>query len=139
MGIFDKISEEKIQNAIQDGSFQNLRGEGKPFPPEMFSRDPQDEFALVHDLIKNNGLSLPWLEERKTLLADMQKIRESFFGTWQTAKTKQEKDRIKNSFREAIIKINRRILDYNLRSPVARLQLMEMSLSELVNSPKEPA
>ena len=137
MGIFDKISEEKIKKAIREGEFQNLKGEGKPFPPEMFSREPQNEFSLVHDLLKNNGMSLPWLEERKTLLADMNDIREDFLSAWHAANTEQAKNNIKNSFREKIIKINRRILDYNLRSPAARLQLIEMSLSELVGFPEK--
>ena len=49
MQIFDKMSEERIQKAIKDGTFNNLRGEGKPFPPEIFSNEPGNELSLVHD------------------------------------------------------------------------------------------
>ena len=134
MQIFEKMSEEKIRKAITDGAFTNLRGEGKPFPPEMFSGEPGNELSLIHDLLKNNGMSLPWIKERKALLNEIDGIRKSFCQTWQLSASKQEKDQIKISFREKLFKINRRILDYNLRSPVARLQLNEMSLSELAES-----
>ena len=95
-------------------------------------------YHLSTTLLKNNGMSLPWIEERKALLIEIAGIRKSFCQTWQLSATQQEKDQIKISFREQLLKINRRILDYNLKSPVARLQLNEMSLSELARSCDKP-
>jgi len=42
----DKVAEERILQAEQEGAFNNLRGHGKPLPPDPFFRLP-DEIRLA--------------------------------------------------------------------------------------------
>lgn len=42
----DRLAEERILQAEQEGAFDGLRGEGKPLPPDPFSRLP-DEMRLA--------------------------------------------------------------------------------------------
>ena len=65
--IFDKIAEEKIRRAIEEGEFENLPGKGKPLKLEDDSHLPQD-IRLAHKILKNANCLPPELELRKEIL-----------------------------------------------------------------------
>ncbi|MCX8031932.1 MAG: DUF1992 domain-containing protein [Thermoleophilia bacterium] len=50
----DKIAEERILQAEQEGAFDNLAGHGKPLPPDPFFRLP-DEIRLAARVLKICG------------------------------------------------------------------------------------
>lgn len=49
-----KFIEEKIQKAIADGEFENLKGKGKPIDMEAYFSTPT-EYRMGHSLLKANN------------------------------------------------------------------------------------
>ncbi|MEM5790044.1 MAG: DnaJ family domain-containing protein [Syntrophobacteraceae bacterium] len=64
---FDKIAEEKIRRAMEEGEFDNLPGKGKPLKLEDDSHLPQD-IRLTHKILKNANCLPPELALRKEIL-----------------------------------------------------------------------
>lgn len=104
MDVWNIIAERKIQEAMEEGAFDNLAGRGRPLD---LSEDPYEDPSLrmAHRLLRNNGFAPAWVEERKELERDIAAARG----------------------RERIAAINRRIRDHNLRtrSPLLHLPLVQ--------------
>ncbi|MDR3569251.1 MAG: DUF1992 domain-containing protein [Syntrophobacteraceae bacterium] len=64
---FNKIAEKKIQEAIQEGQFEDLPGKGRPLELEDDSHLPLD-IRLAHKILKNGGCLPPELELKKEIL-----------------------------------------------------------------------
>ena len=63
---FDKIAEKKIREAMDNGEFDNLPGQGKPLQLEDDRHLPQD-IRLAHKILKNADCLPPELELRKEI------------------------------------------------------------------------
>lgn len=132
MNGLEKIAEEKIKAAMEAGLFDNLRGKGKPLNLED---DPLADpmMAAVGRILQNEGLSLPWIEMRRDIEADLQAERQKLEAAraWQrTARTvgispslmRSEWNRAAAEFQAAAGPLNRRIRDYNLQVPAPVFQ-----------------
>jgi hypothetical protein len=81
--VFDKIADQKIREAMEQGEFENLPGQGKPLNLEDDSHLPQD-LRLAYKILKNADCLPPELELRKeihtteTLLAGIQDTQEKY-------------------------------------------------------------
>jgi hypothetical protein len=64
MGMFDRIVEERIQAAMQEGVFDNLAGKGKPLDLEDDSSIPED-LRLTYKVLKNSNCLPIEMELRK--------------------------------------------------------------------------
>ncbi|MFZ5572229.1 MAG: DUF1992 domain-containing protein [Thermodesulfobacteriota bacterium] len=62
---FEKIIEERIQQAIRQGSFNNLPGAGKPL--EFNNNNVPEELRLAYKILKNADFIPPELELRKEI------------------------------------------------------------------------
>jgi len=77
------IAEERIQEAIRNGEFDDLSGMGKPLALNDDSNIPE-ELRMSYKILKNSGHLPPELEERKEiqqardLLASLSDERERF-------------------------------------------------------------
>jgi DnaJ homolog subfamily C member 28 len=65
-GQWSNVMEELIEEAMRDGSFDNLPGRGKPLNLSTNPYSPETELAF--QLLKNNRYTLPWIAERNALL-----------------------------------------------------------------------
>lgn len=65
--VFDKIAEQKIREAMEEGVFDHLPGKGKPLKLEDDSHLPQ-EIRIAHTILKNANCLPPELELRKEIL-----------------------------------------------------------------------
>lgn len=72
MSILQKIAEERIQEALQRGEFDNLPGAGNPLYIEDLSMVPA-ELRMAYKVLKNGGCLPPELELHKEIrsVADM--------------------------------------------------------------------
>ena len=72
---FDRIVEDAILKAIEEGKFDNLEGVGKPI---IWKDNPysSSEMRLVDDLLKKNDLSYPWMEKRKEIEKQIIELKE---------------------------------------------------------------
>jgi len=68
MDIFQKIAEERISEAMEQGEFDNLPGSGKPLNLEEDLYIP-DELRIAYKVLKNAGCLPPELELRKEIIS----------------------------------------------------------------------
>jgi len=68
MDFFQKIAEEKIQEAMRRGEFDNLPGAGKPLPPDDLDRVPE-ELRTGYKILKNAGLIPEEMQLRKDMIS----------------------------------------------------------------------
>lgn len=71
MFIFDKIAEDRIQEAMRNGEFDNLPSQGKPINLDYWASLPEGIRAGFM-LLKNNG----FIPEEVQLLKDIEELRE---------------------------------------------------------------
>lgn len=64
--IIEKVAEDKIQRAIEEGQFDNLPGKGRPLELEDDSWVPED-LRMAYKVLKNSGHVPQEIEERKTI------------------------------------------------------------------------
>ncbi|MGQ9483947.1 MAG: DnaJ family domain-containing protein [Desulfosoma sp.] len=64
--IFEKIAEQRIQEAMERGEFDNLHGAGKPLVLEDDSHLPAD-LRIAYKILKNADCLPPELELRKEI------------------------------------------------------------------------
>jgi DnaJ family protein C protein 28 len=118
MSIFGNISDEIIRQAMQAGAFDNLAGKGRPLSLED---NPYitEEWRLAYHLLNNNGYSLPWLEDRREIEADLESAREQARRAWRSGQ-KDQWEAQQRKFQQQIEVLNRRIFLYNLQAPLPR-------------------
>ncbi|MCL5062695.1 MAG: DUF1992 domain-containing protein [Nitrospirae bacterium] len=68
MDIFQKIAERKIQEAIENGEFDNLPNRGKPIKLDEDISIPQ-ELRMAYKILKNAGCLPPELELRNEIVS----------------------------------------------------------------------
>lgn len=67
MNIFEKIAEEKIREAMEQGVFDDLPNKGKPLKLEDLSWVPED-LRLAYKILKNAGCIPPEIEIRREII-----------------------------------------------------------------------
>ncbi|HLK56836.1 MAG TPA: DUF1992 domain-containing protein [Chthonomonadaceae bacterium] len=73
LDIIGKVAEGKIQEAIEEGKFENLPGKGKPL---VFDDDPATpaHIRMANKVLKNAGALPEWLQIRKDILEEREEI-----------------------------------------------------------------
>ncbi|HZW02432.1 MAG TPA: DUF1992 domain-containing protein, partial [Anaerolineaceae bacterium] len=106
MTSFDRIAEEKIRAAMEAGEFDGLHGAGQPLKLDQNPHEPQG-WGVTFRLLKNNGYSLPWLEEN----AEIERNRIAAHRDLYAAGGKDAG--ALRAFSERITGVNHRIMGYN--------------------------
>jgi DnaJ family protein C protein 28 len=127
MNIFEWVAEEKIRSAIESGQWDNLPGKGKPLQWQENPFEPP-EWRMAFSLLRQNGYSLPWLEERKEIEAEVQQFRAQLALGLRSANLTGARDWAKSQ----IDRLNRRIFRYNLGVPLDRFQVTSLNLEQEV-------
>lgn len=83
----EKVLEEQIRRAIDEGKFDNLKGAGKPLNLDEYFATPED-IRAGYTLLKNNDFVPPEVELLKEIGALKEKIGESANETEKKALTK---------------------------------------------------
>ena len=129
--------EDQIRKAIEEGKFDDLPGKGKPLRlDENPLADP--EWRLAQHLLKSSGYTLPWIEKRQEIQAELEAVRDKLMKNWQRRKdtlaaghsaeeVEQEWTHAREAFQRAINELNRKIRDYNLEAPAARFQIQPLN------------
>ena len=125
MNIFEWVAEEKIRSAIESGQWDNLPGKGKPLQWQENPFEPA-EWRMAFSLLRQNGFSLPWLEERKEIEAEVQQFRAQLAIGLGAANLTGVRDWAKSQ----IDRLNRRIFRYNLGVPLDRFQVLPLNLEQ---------
>ena len=130
---WDSLVDRLLQEAREDGKFDNLPGQGKPVKIEDDSHIPED-MRLANKILKDNDLVPEWIMHGKDIeamqdrLADnMRKGLRAYRGALADADragdlVKQERAETTwklalETFQRAADKLNSEILSYNLKVP----------------------
>lgn len=138
MAFDSSVIEQIIRQAIREGQFDNLPGEGKPLNLDENPFEDQG-WKLAYKLLKDNQLTLPWIADRQEIEAEIEAARAALLRTWQwraqtagkrgeAAWAEQEWLKAENEFRRKIHALNKRIRDYNLQAPRAEFQKALLSV-----------
>ena len=129
--------EEQIRRAMEEGRFDNLPGQGRQLNLE---EDPFEDpdWRLANHVLRNAGFSLPWIESRREIEAEIEAARASLRQArrnylddrQQSALSSQRWERALLVFQEAIAEINLRISSYNLEVPSLQLQRMTLDANK---------
>ena len=108
-----RLVENRIQDAIADGQFDNLPGAGRPLPldDDAFA----GEWGMANRLLVANRMVPSWIEERRELVAEAAEIRARAAAGGDPHELERHVD-----------EHNRRVLSHNLRSPVKRSPLPQI-------------
>ena len=132
--------EQKIQQAINEGAFDNLPGAGKPLNLEKNPyTDPS--LGLAHDILKNNELAPEWIERDKSIRHGLDQARHQLATAWVAQQADPAEDIWQAAlarFAEQLEKLNRSIDDFNLLAPTlavhrSRLQF-DKELQQITSS-----
>jgi formylmethanofuran dehydrogenase subunit A len=98
MNIFEKIAEQRIREAMENGEFDNLSLKGKPLNLDDYFSVPED-YRMAFHILKNANI-LPQEVELKKEIENLQKLINACNDEEQYKKLKKE--------------INEKILHYNI-------------------------
>jgi DnaJ family protein C protein 28 len=114
--------EDRIQKAIESGEFENLRGKGKPIEWDENPFAPP-EWQLAFHLLRSNGFTLPWIETRRELLAEIAELRRQAKRLRETPLPDIRRGKESAQLERKIGELNQRIRRYNISAPLAHFQL----------------
>lgn len=130
----------RIDEAMRNGHFDNLRNRGKPLNLDRNPYAPEGS-EMAFDLLKNNGLAPAWIGMRNDVLRDMERFRTRLADLTQRygaafAKTPAD-DALRQRWagqRQAlhleVEALNRRIVNLNLQQPIAHLEILRLRLDD---------
>jgi hypothetical protein len=95
--VFNKIVEQIIQEAIEAGEFDNLKGKGRPISHDEYFSVPPDR-RLGYTALKNAG----FVPEEVALFKEVEALKERFEA--ETEPTRR--DRLKRELRDARLKLD---------------------------------
>ena len=139
-GRWADVMDEVIEEAMRSGAFDNLPGRGKPLKLNNNPHAPGTD--LAYQLLKDNDYTLPWISERKEVIAAINALRDDINLVWRryyaefrvthsdTVRMALSVDWIKRqeTWQGRIKKINRRIADVNLKQPGERFEILKLTL-----------
>ncbi|GIN74602.1 hypothetical protein J14TS2_50770 [Bacillus sp. J14TS2] len=98
MDRFERMTEEKIRKAYEEGAFDHLPGAGKPLPPDSLQGIP-DDLKMAYRMMKNAGFSPDEMNVKKEIMSIEDLIRHS--------EDKMEKDELKKELNQKLAEYNR--------------------------------
>jgi DnaJ family protein C protein 28 len=140
MSEWSSIIDEVIGEAIDEGSFDNLPGQGKPL--KLSSNPYGQDSELAFELLKHNEYTLPWIAERSALLKEIEELREVIGRVWteysqeyQVAQSEMIRSGLKmdwakqlEDWQGEIRDLNKRIARTNLKQPGEKLEILKLTI-----------
>jgi DnaJ family protein C protein 28 len=136
--------EEIIRKAMEEGAFENLRGQGQPL--DLDTNPYVDSgWELAYHLLKENGFAPQFIEMRQAIETELAAARAALArsAAWRqqalaagedAARVEAELAKAKEKFTNSIEELNKRILTYNLSIPLPSLHRNRIDLqAELAN------
>lgn len=140
---WDTLVNQRIEEAMRNGAFDNLRNKGKPLDTSPDPHVPPD-MQMANSLLKNNDLAPAWISDRGAMLAAIERFREKlrtiaadFAQARAEAATPQRGQQLDEmwqayveSWRTEVVELNKRILTLNLKQPVTFLEIIPLRLED---------
>ncbi len=140
---WDTLVNQRIEEAMRSGAFDNLRNKGKPLDTAADPHVPPD-MQMANSLLKNNDLAPAWISDRGAMLAAIERFREKLrtvaadFAQARAEATTPERSQqldamwqaYVESWRAEVVELNKRILTQNLKQPVSFLEIFPLRLED---------
>ena len=119
------LVEQRIQEAMAKGAFDNLPGAGKPLRLNKNPyQEPGQEWAF--DWLKRNNFAPEWVERNKAIERQLETARAQLKTAWQQYQnnpaTVSNWQAAVSRFEDSLQKLNKKIDDFNLIVPVTSAQ-----------------
>ena len=139
--------DEQIRQAMQRGDFDDLPGKGKPLDlGENPHVDPG--WRMAYRILKENGYSLPWIENRRSIELDFESTLKSLRQNWNWRQNANGQRSLMHAekvwqqelqkFRDDVERLNKRIRNYNLEVPSDQFQRRQidahLEITKITNS-----
>jgi DnaJ family protein C protein 28 len=140
---FQDLVGRRIEEAMRNGAFENLRGKGKPL---NLQRNPfvPEEMEMAYSIMAQNKIAPEWIGDRAEMLRRISAFRErlrTLVGEHQhqlkqnndpvaRAKTAQQWHAHLRQLETQVLELNRQIGTVNLKQPIARLEIFKLRLDE---------
>jgi hypothetical protein len=149
---FQRIVEEQLRQAREEGKFDNLPGHGQPLNlDENPFEDPA--WQMANDMLKKNGFRPVWLEEDVAIRVELDEARQALVRSrdWRSAQLQALGERgdaaaieqrglaanewrlAQDRFRLKLRAINKAIFNYNLKAPSTLLQRLNLDVEAELN------
>ncbi|MEM7131901.1 MAG: DnaJ family domain-containing protein [Chloroflexota bacterium] len=140
---WDDIVGQRINEAVKQGKFDNLRGAGKPLPPR--GNPLAGDRQLAFDLMEDNNLAPQWINDRKIVLdliaqlrTEIQAYAEHFQDKLSHSDIAEEQEKIReqwhwlvNHWSEKVLKLNDQIQTVNFtQPPVPTLEIFKLRIGD---------
>ncbi|HLH72990.1 MAG TPA: DUF1992 domain-containing protein [Chloroflexota bacterium] len=134
------IAERKIAEAIAEGRFRDLPGEGQPLVLDDNPFEPP-EARLANRILKNAGFAPPWVEighdvDHRSLIVEAarQRLRDAVARQRsEIAPNRQRLLALVSAYLDAVEQLNESIDRFNLAVPIASLQKSRLSIRYELN------
>ncbi len=144
MGLWEYVTERRIQAAMEAGAFEHLSGSGQPFRWLQEEEYIDPEYRLTHHLLRSNGFVPDWIDEKNGIEAELETARGRLARAWnaygRAAPGHPVWQMALALFRKQMRDLNKRIEIYNLKVPVLRLQRLLIDVEReigRVTAPRE--
>lgn len=127
------LIERRIQEAMADGAFENLPGEGKPL---NLTRNPylDPSLELAYGLLKNNDYFPEWIARDKEIREELETARARLRAAWAQRQANPADEGAWQAavarFEETLAQLNRKIDDFNLVVPISSCQRVRLRLAD---------
>ena len=131
IGGWRSLVEQRIQDGIERGLFDNLKGAGKPLNLDEDALVPED-MRMAFRLLRSNGLAPLWVELNREIRDDLdrlQRFREHVHERWDRTNT-VARDHFRRDYISRVHDINGKILNYNILAPSPLVHLRVLILSD---------
>ena len=122
--VWESAVERKIREAQERGDFDNLPGRGRPLQGEPW----EGEWGMAHHLLKQAGMTLPWIALGQDIEAQQERLRELLEKTkaYLDARRSQPglesmRQRARARYLELAADLDRMLLEYSFLIPTGRL------------------
>ena len=125
------LIEQRIQEGIEKGLFDNLPGAGKPLNLDDDAFVPED-MRMAFRLLRSNGLAPLWVELNKEIrddLARLARFRAHLYERRDRTNALQ-RDHLRKEYIDRIHDINGKILNYNIVAPSSQVHFRMLILEE---------
>jgi DnaJ family protein C protein 28 len=125
------LVEQRIQEGIEKGVFDNLRGAGKPLNLDDDALVPED-MRMAFRLLRSNGLAPLWVEMNKEIRDDLERLRRfrAHVRSIRTQTNPIQSDHLRRDYVRRIEEINGKILNYNILAPSSYVHFQSLILEE---------
>jgi DnaJ homolog subfamily C member 28 len=139
---WENLIDELIEDGRSQGKFDNLPGQGKPL--NLTTNPYAKDSELANNLLKENNVLPPWLAQRGEIQQQTEALRTKISRLWprydQEYRFGQDEgirgalivawdDEVRR-LEETVVKLNKQIESYNLKRPLANLELFKLRLDE---------